>query len=223
MNRPNATIEKRLADAAALVSVVAHHDFPNGFSVVADRLPAGTVAVSAGGGVQLAEMYGIRHGRAAVIVDPRRVEAWEPYRLEALILHESAHAIVDAERPGVATAVDTLPAARERVPEREAHGHRPAWAAALSILCRRARPYRRNHDAIARRVAWDVALYGYDAADLERLTTGVLDDAPLRALLAADGPAASLLELRTPDIETRTAAIVASGIYGWATTKEATT
>jgi hypothetical protein len=63
-------------------------------------------------------------------------------------------------------------------------------------------------------------VYGYDAAALERLTAGVSEDAPLRELLAAGTPAAALLELRTPDIETRMAAMVASGRYGWTTTPE---
>jgi hypothetical protein len=218
MNAPTTTIEKRLADAAALVAVVAYRDFPNGFVVVVDRLPAGTVAVSTGSGVELARLYGHGNGRAAVVVDAAKVATWDAPRLDALILHESSHAIVDADRPGIEAALDTLPTATQRVPEREAHGHRPVWAAALSILCQRANGCRRSHAAIARRVAADLAVYGYDAAALERLTAGVSEDSPLRELLAAGTPAAALLELRTPDIETRTAAIVASGRYGWATT-----
>jgi hypothetical protein len=218
MNAPTTTIEKRLADAAALVSVVAYRDFPNGFVVAVDRLPAGTVAVSAGAGFELARLYGHRHGAACVVVDTRKVETWSAPRIDALILHESSHAIVDVDRPGVDTALDTLPTAAERVPEREAHGHRPVWAAAVVVLCQRARGCRRMHAALRQHVAADLAVYGYAAADLERLTAGVSENAPLRELLAAGTPAAALLELRTPDIETRTAAIVASGRYGWATT-----
>lgn len=220
MNRPTTNVERWLADAAALVSVVAYRDFPNGFVVVTASLPAGTVAISTGSGVELARLHGERYGRSAVVVDAAKVETWDAPRLDALILHESAHAIVDVDRPGIEAALDTLPTATERVPEREAHGHRPVWAAALSILCQRAVGCRRNHAAIAQRVAADLAVYGYDAAALERVTAGVSGDAPLRELLAAGTPAAALLELRTPDIETRTAAIVASGKYGWATTPE---
>ena len=114
MNAPTTTIEKRLADAAALVSVVAYRDFPNGFVVVVDRLPAGTVAVSTGSGVELARLYGHGNGRAAVVVDAAKVETWGAPQLDALILHESSHAIVDADRPGIEAALDTLPTATAR-------------------------------------------------------------------------------------------------------------
>lgn len=223
MTPPTRTTIDRLADAGSLVGVIAAADFPRGMSVVNDRLPPGTLAVSSGSGVTVARLYRLPAGRSAVIVDARRVDGWDAARIDALILHESAHAIADVEMPGIESALDACPPAVERVPGRELNGHRPTWAAAYSILCQRAATYRRYHQALAGHVARDLAGYGYDAADLERLTAGVLPDAGLRALLAAGGPAAVLLEMRTPDVDSRMAAMVAAGRYGWAMAKGVTT
>jgi hypothetical protein len=223
MTPPTRTTIDRLADAGSLVGVIAAADFPRGMSVVNDRLPAGTLAVSSGSGLTVARLYRLPAGRAAVIVDARRVDGWDAARLDALILHESAHAIADVELPGVESALDAMPPAVEREPGRELNGHRPTWAAAFSILCQRAATYRRHHAALAAYVARDLAGYGYDAADLERLTAGVSHDAGLRDLLAAGTPGALLLEMRTPDVDSRMAAMVASGKYGWATSKGVTT
>lgn len=97
--------------------------------------------------------------------------------------------------------------------------HHPRWAAALWLMATRGAVYRpRSGRRMVDAVGMDVARYGYTPGDLETVTRGVASTAPLRSLLAANGAGAVLLELRLPDIEQRTAAIVASGVAGGATT-----
>ena len=61
-------------------------------------------------------------------------------------------------------------------------------------------------------------VHAFVAGDLETVTRGVDATASLRTLLAAGGAGAALVEARLPDVEQRTAAIVASGVAGGATT-----
>lgn len=211
MTPPPATAERLALDAAALVRAASPNDWPGGFVVIPDRLPGRVLAVAVGTGRGVGELYGVRGGRPVVVVDVEKLatRAQTPaVAVESSTLHEAAHTLT-------ATADATVDEADELVagvggnvetisPQRVARQHCPRWAAALWLLTERAAAYRpRTGDAIRERVAEDLARYGYQPADLERLAAGVTADEPLAERLAVGGAWQSLLVARLPDETTR--------------------
>jgi hypothetical protein len=225
MNRPHQhpTAERLAADAAALVRTSSPGDWPGGFVVVADRLPRGVCGLAFGSGEGLASVYGVRLAARAVLLDPWKVAAnpeapttTEVVRFEAIALHEAAHTLtmapVDAER--VAARLDELGTAPAGYSAATLAGlHPPRWAVAYWLLASRAANYRRaTRSLLLDTAARDVAVYGYQRADLEQLAHGVATDEPLASRLVAGGAWDTLLSDRLPDESTRTNAIVAAGV-----------
>jgi hypothetical protein len=191
--------------------------------VVADRLPRGVCGLAFGSGEGLARVYRVRLAARAVLLDPWKVAAnpeaptaTEVVRFEAIALHEAAHTLtmepVDAER--VAARLDELGTAPAGYSAATLAGlHPPRWAVAYWLLASRAANYRRGTGALLLdAAARDVALYGYQRADLEQLARGVVADEPLAARLVEGGAWDTLLSDRLPDESTRATAIVAGGI-----------
>lgn len=225
---PRDTVARLAADAARLVVAASPDDWPGGFHVVAERLAGRTAGLSVGDGVALARVYGRRCGAAVVVNVSRLVlELADPgpnqvAALEAIVLHEGAHALVGApvEVDATDNALAAAPAAIPTyTPETLARMHHPRWAAALWLMATRGATYRpRSGRRMLDAVGMDLARYGYTPGDLETVTRGVDAMASLRVLLAAGGAGAALVEACLPDIEQRTAAIVVSGVAGGATT-----
>ena len=225
MNAP-ASVDGLTNDAAALVKVAAPHDWPGGFVVVADRLPPRIRGLSVGCGDHLAATYGCRPGVRGVLVDVAQIVAvpHAPTRVElatldAIVCHEAAHALtmdpkgtpeaVEALLDATGTAVGGYDAGQV------ARQHCPRWAAAFWLLAERAGRFRGHRAAtMLAIVAEQLAVYGYAAGDVERVTRGADAERPVREVLAAGSPAAALLASMLPNVETRAAAIVAAGIVG---------
>ena len=222
MIKPPPAIERALADAAALVRVSSPMDWPDGFVVEAERL-RGMRGVSVGGGRGLAAAYGRRGGVAMVLIDVWQCFAdvatptgWELARLEALVCHEAAHALLspDASPDHIEKlldgAGDAVPA---YTPETVARHHGPTWAAALWLLADRGAGFRRRWGHWLRAAAGQhLTRYGFPPDGVARATRGADLATPLRRLLAAGGPAETVLAGQLPDEQTRAAAIVAAGI-----------
>lgn len=219
----NPPVVGRLArDVTALVRVVTPGDFPGGIVVVAERVGGRVAGLSIGDGQGLAELYGRRDARHAVIVDVERVvgTATTPtvehrVAVDVLALHEVAHALFGQSYTADATD-DALANARTSV---EAHTaakaadqHDVGWAAAFMLLAQRAARFRLYGPRIVDAVRASVTHYGFPAADLERVCRGVDATASLAELLTAGGPAAALLELVLPGDDARRAAVVAAGV-----------
>lgn len=211
------------ADCAALLRVASPEDWPGGFVVIPERLPGTMRGCAIGAGAGLAELYGYRPGHHAVLLDVGRcvadLEAPRPVELavvEAIALHEAAHALTSADTTPDKIA-ELLANARVDVPayspERVAQQHAPTWAMALWLLMERALNYRpTRRDAVRSLVVADVQRYGYPADELERLAAGVAVDVPLRGQLVAGGAWDTLVSMRLPNQEQRANAIVAAGI-----------
>jgi len=199
-----------IADAEALLAVVAWRDLPAGLRII--DIPGGWLAGgSLGSGHRLARAHGCRAGGVAVMVAAGcrlrwLLEAWpddQPAALgeaalgiEAVAAHELAHVLIadpDPElRAGEADILRALPAAvdepRPTPADRTARDHGPAWAAGLVILgerCRRYRPGARHRWPVV--IADDLAGYGIDAEAVARAVGDVGDEQPLRPLLAPGG------------------------------------
>lgn len=223
MNAP-ATFDAVTRDAARLVVVAAPGDWPGGFVVIHERLPARVQGLAVGDGLQLARLYGQRHGPAAVLVDAGKCLAGnvptenELAALDAVVLHEAAHVLTASPTPP-----DTVEAALDNAPEtvpaydagKIARQHCPRWAAAFWILTTRAADYRpRRGDCIRNAVARQLAAYGFEAARVAAAAAGVNNATSLRELLAPDGAAAVVLAAVLPDHDTRAVAIGGAGIVG---------
>lgn len=223
MSPQNANVERLARDAAALVRVASPADWPSGFVVLADRLPSGVVGLAFGTGEGLATVYGVRIASQAVLVDPWKLvgnidtpTTFEVAEFEAVALHEAAHTLTlgAVDPQSVAARLDQLNGQRATYPAQTlASVHTPRWAMAFWLLASRGTNYRRNTGRhMLEAVARDVALYGYQRADLERLAAEVAADEPLAERLADGGAFAALLADRLPDESTRTNAIVARGV-----------
>jgi hypothetical protein len=219
---PRTAIERAVLDAAALVAVCSPLDWPGGFVVADERLPPCMAGAAIGGGMGLAAALGHRGGKRAVLLDTRRFFATatptpnELAGFESAACHEAAHALTAADATPE-RAADLLEAAGTDVPAydaaRVAAMHNPRWAAAYWLLVDRGAPFRRTHGAMLRRAAGtDLARYGFTVDDVNRATRGADLATPLRRLLAAGGPADTLLCSVLPNANTRMAAIVAAGI-----------
>jgi hypothetical protein len=199
-----------IADAEALLTVVAWRDLPAGLRIIdcaGGRLAGGCL----GSGHRLARAHGCRPGAVAVMVAAeyrlrRLLEAWPvdqaaalgeaTLAIEAVAAHELAHALIadpDPElRAGEADTLRRLPAAvaepRPTPADRTARDHGAAWAAGLVILgerCRRYRPGARDRWPVL--IADDLEAVGIDAEAVARAVGDVGDELPLRALLAPGG------------------------------------
>jgi hypothetical protein len=224
VNAP-ASVQRLANNAAALVRAAAPGEWPRGFVVVPDRLPPRINGLACGDGAAVAQVYRLRPGVCAVLVDVWKLaadlEAPTPIewaRVERAALHEAAHTLVASPTRYAVEAVDAaLMDAGTTVMEYPAHTvaaqHCPRWAMAFWLLAHRAAEYRpRWGDMLCRHVRLELQAYGYPAADLERLAAGVAPDAPLAAQLVSGGLWDTLLAARLPDDETRAAAIVAAGV-----------
>lgn len=211
---------------------VSPNDWPHGFEVVADRLPRRVRGLSVGGGEQLAELYRCRPGAAAVLVDvgqvvadPNAPSVLELATLDAIVCHEAAHAVTTTTTATTEAVGKLLDATGEAVggydAARVARQHCPRWAAAFWLLVERACQYRRQRAATMREVVrGQLSVYGYEPAEVERVTRGADTTPAMRLLFAADGPAAALLACVLPSIETRAVAISAAGIVGVGSNKK---
>lgn len=220
----NETVDRVTLGAAALVRATSPNDWPGGFAVVPDRLPRGIVALSVGTGRGLAELYRLRPGVRAVLVDVWKVAAnvheptpAEVVAIECTTLHEAAHALTTKQDGGAESVDRALADAGDTVAgysaTRVATGHGPRWAMAFWLLVNRAAKYRpRMGRVMVDHAAAELKLYGYDRLDLERLAAGVEPDQPLADRLAAGGAWDTLLCDRLPSIEQRANAIVAAGV-----------
>jgi hypothetical protein len=221
----NASVDRLVLNAAALVRAACPGDWPGGFVVVPERLPPRIHGMSCGTGAEVAELYRLRPGVRAVLVDvwklatdPADATPVEVVRVERLALHEAAHAMVATPKGYKPDAVDgALSGAGEAVPaypaEAVAAQHGPRWAMAFWLMGHRAAAYRPYTGEILRRtVAAEVEVYGYPPADLEQLARGVEPDTPLAARLVKGGVWDALLCSRLPDEQTRAVAIVAAGV-----------
>ena len=217
------SVETLAGNASALVRVSSPHDWPGGFVVIADRLPPGVCGMAFGSGEGLANVYRIRTAARAVLVDPWKLSrdptsptTAEVARFESVALHEAAHALTlpAVEQQRVATRLDELTAKPAGYSATAlAVAHPPRWAMAFWLLASRAANYRRTTGALLLdATARDVAVYGYQRADLEQLARGVDPGEPLATKLAAGGAWDALLTARLPDESTRTNAIVAAGV-----------
>lgn len=219
----NQNVERITLDAAALVRAASPEDWPGGFAVVAEHLPRGIIALACGSGRGVAELYRLRPGVRAVLVDVSKVAkdvaaptAAETAAIECTTLHEAAHCLTTPEDAGAEDVGRLLHTAGDDVlaypPERIARGHDPRWAMAFWLLVNRAAEYRRTGRAMVEHVAGELALYGYPRPDLERLAVGVEPDEPLAGRLAVGGVWDTLLCDQLPSIEQRANAIVAAGV-----------
>jgi hypothetical protein len=221
----NASVDRLVLNAAALVRVASPGDWPGGFVVVPERLPAGIHGLACGTGAEVAELYRLRPGVRAVLVDvwklatdPADATPAEVVRVERLALHEAAHAMVATPKGYNPDAVDgALVAAGDTVlaypAEKVAAQHGPRWAMAFWLLGHRAAAYRAHTgEQLRRTVRYELQVYGYPPADLEQLARGVDGDTPLAARLAKGGAWDALLCSRLPDEQTRAVAIVAAGV-----------
>ena len=220
----NANVERVALDAAALVRAASPGDWPGGFVVVPDRLPTGIIALAFGAGAGLAELYRLRPGTRAVLIDVWKLSTddmdapsvAEVAAIECVALHEAAHCLTTPEDAGGEHVGKLLHTAGDDVlaypPERIARGHEPRWAMAFWLLVNRAAEYRRHGRAMVEHVAGELALYGYPRPDLERLAVGVQPDDPLADRLAVGGVWDTLLCDQLPSIEQRANAIVAAGV-----------
>lgn len=221
----NANVERLALNAAALVRAASPGDWPGGFVVVPERLPPRIHGLACGTGAEVAELYRLRPGVRAVLLDVWKLAAdptdpspAEVARVERLALHEAAHALVAQPKAHNTDAVDgALVAAGDTVlaypAEKVAAQHGPRWAMAFWLLGHRAAAYRpRTGEQLRRTVALELEVYGYPPADLEQLARGVEVDTPLAARLAKGGAWDALLCSRLPDEQTRAVAIVAAGV-----------
>lgn len=218
------------ADAAALVSVAAWADAPEGVAVL-PMIGATVGGVCYGSGHRLAVAEGLRDGSLAVRVDVagiiRQAIAEEPHDeaqavyvagmvAEAVACHEVAHALVASlDRPmGRAAAIASLASldAREWArpsPAREAEGHHARWGAANIVLQRRAAALRRHEEREFREVFLraELAGYGLDLDAIDDVLGIVPVEARLRDLLAAGGDVDRRLVAACPGVEERAAVI----------------
>jgi hypothetical protein len=215
-------VERVTCETSALVRVCTPADFPGGIVVVPERIGGRVYGLSIGSGVGLAELYGRRDARHAVLVDVERILSASPaptanHRalVEVTALHEVAHALFGQDYGADVTDTAVVAAAAHV----ETHDtttvtdqHHARWAAAFMLLAQRAARLRVHGAAILQLVRQSVTHYGYPAADLERVCHGVDHGASLAALLTPDGAAAALLEAVLPDADTRKAAVVAAGL-----------
>lgn len=225
MNAPPSlrqSVDQLVRDAAALVRVASPNDWPGGFVVVNDTLPAGIVALACGAGRGMAEHYRLRPGVHAVVVDVAKRVAdlatplpHERLWLERTALHEAAHTLTTHEATAdrveqlMTTAGDDVPAyAADTI----ARHHCPRWAMAFWLLVNRAAQYRREGKRLVDHAVIELGMYGYGRGDLERIAAGVDPDAALGERLADGGVWGTLLCDQLPSIEQRANAIVAAGV-----------
>lgn len=218
-----ATVERLTRDAAHAVMTATPNDWPGGFVVIHEPLSNNGLGRCVGDGAGIAGAYGRRDGRWAVLVHVTRCVADmdDPptalvARLESVVCHEAAHALVGVAASAEVVA-DVLVAAPTTLAsytsKRVAELHGPTWAAAFWILANRVARYRPRHGtALVDDAARDLARYGFTAGDLEAVTRGVGADVSLRELLAAGGPAGQVLELRLPPVDERATAVAAAGM-----------
>jgi len=199
-----------IADAEALLTVVAWRDLPAGLRII-DCAGGWLAGGSIGSGHNLARAHGCRPGTVAVMVAAehrlrRLLEAWPDDQaaaiaeaalgLELTAAHELTHALLADPDPelqaGEADTLRRLPAAvaepRPTPADRTARAHGAAWAAGLVILgerCRRYRPGARDRWPVL--IADDLEAVGIDAEAVARAVGDVGDELPLRALLAPGG------------------------------------
>jgi hypothetical protein len=219
-----------LADAAALVSVAAWADAPEGVAVLpVTGAPVGGVCFGSGHRTAVAE--GLREGMLAVRVDVAGIirtaieeeptdEAQAVYLAgivaEAVACHEVAHGLVSPlDRPmSREAAIESLAGLDANdwgrpSPAREAEGHNARWAAANIILQRRAARLRRHEERGFRDLFLraDLAGYGLDLDAIADALGRVPDEARLRDLLAAGGEVDRRLAAVCPGVEERAAVI----------------
>jgi hypothetical protein len=221
MNR-NPALDLAARDAAAMVRVASPEDWPNGFVVRNESLPANMLAVAIGAGRGMGEAFRYRGGVAVVLVDvPRLVidrnnpGAADRAAVEAAACHEAAHAILAPDAPGDHVG-GLLEAAGTTVAQYDAadiaRHHGPAWAATYWLLVDRGAAFRRWGEILRERVRGELARFGYPPDDVARVTRGADPGVALRRLFRPGGPAATLVATVLPDEHTRVAAIVAAGV-----------
>jgi hypothetical protein len=199
-----------IADAEALLAVVARRDLPAGLRII-DCAGGWLAGGSLGSGHKLARAHGCRPGAVAVLVAAEyrlrfMLELWHDnlpaalgeagLGIEAVAAHELAHALLADPDPelsaGEGDTLRRLPAAvaepRPSPADRTARDHGAAWAAGLVILgerCRRYRPGARHRWPVV--IADDLGAVGIDAEAVARAVGDVADELPLRELLAPGG------------------------------------
>jgi hypothetical protein len=211
-------------NAAALVSVAAWADAPEGVAVLAEAVPRSRLGSCVGSGHLLARAAGCRAGVIAVRVDVAGIIAGEVDALpddldgavafaailaECVACHEVAHAIM--QRRDAPLADGQLGEWFERVKARPIRPHEPAveaghhdarWAATNAILQRRAaalRPacQRRCRELFLRD---DLATYGHDLDAILDAVGSVDESRCLGELLAVEGDASRrLADIAAPD------------------------
>jgi len=199
-----------IADAEALLAVVAWRDLPAGLRII-DCAGGWLAGGSLGSGHNLARAHGCRPGTVAVMAAAEyrlrfMLELWHDnlpaalgeaaLGIEAVAAHELAHALLADPDPelsaGEADILRRLPGAvaepRPSPADRTARAHGAAWAAGLVILgerCRRYRGWARHRWPVV--IADDLGAVGIDAEAVARAVGDVGDELPLRALLAPGG------------------------------------
>jgi len=138
-----------LADATALLRVIAAPDLPEGFVAIDTRLGPGVLGASAGAGFRTAEAVGERFGRPAVLIDLDKFATlpadFAPVVIAETVIHEAAHMLLAEETLSVE---DIAAAIRARQPAglksalAVAREQCPRWAAALWLLTSLAMRYR---------------------------------------------------------------------------------
>lgn len=219
-----------IADAEALMRVVAWVDLPAGLRIIdcaGGQLAGGCL----GSGHRLARAHGCRPGAVAVMVAAEyrlryMLELWHDnlpaafgeaaLAIEATAIHELAHAIVADPDPelqaGEADILRRLPVAvaepRPTPAERTARDHGAAWAAGLVILaerCRRHREWARHRWPVV--IADDLRAVGIDAQAVADAVGDVADEVSLREKLAPQGAIVARVAEAIPDEQERAALI----------------
>lgn len=204
-----------VADAEALLTVVAHADLPAGLRIV--NVAGGSLlGFSLRSGHGFAQAHGFRPGTVAVGVAAETIlrcrlncygddlddGLWSAgLRIEYIAAHETAHALacptIDCDpQPVDVKAMRLLPTRVEKLPptpaSRTAEGHDAPWAAALVILAGRCRKYRpQSRHRWPELLKDDLDAVGIDAQAVADAVGDVADELPLRELLA---PGAALVE-----------------------------
>jgi hypothetical protein len=224
-------LPRLIADAEALLSVAAWPDLPARMRII-DCDGSRLAGFCDGSGHRFAQAHGCRPGAVAVAVAAeaalRVALGWWPddlpvalaeagVMIEAVAAHELAHALVadiDAElRPGEAGILRSLPVAVGTIlpadsAERTAADHGPAWAAALVILARRCRRYRRGaRHRWSKLLDRDLRAYGIDAQAVADVVADVADEMRLRDLLAPGGDVVARVADAIPSATERAALI----------------
>jgi hypothetical protein len=219
-----------IADAEALMRVVAWVDLPAGLRII-DCDGSRLAGFSSGSGHLLAQAHGFRPGSVAVAVaaeaalrtafdwwadEPAVVMAEAAVLIESVSCHELSHCLVadiDGEMmPHQADILRRLPAAvgtvkTERSHERTARDHGPAWAAGMVILAGRCMRYRWARHRWQHLLERDLHAYGIDANAVADAVRDVADEVSLREKLAPHGAIVARVAEAIPDEQERAALI----------------